>query len=216
MLETIALKLLLKTAQQDTETSTVNLADEIGVSQQSVSRVLAELEHEQLIIKKPLSHGLNITLTAKGRLALSSLQERIAAALEQPTNNTLRGIVQSGLGEGKYYLSLDGYKRPLTKLLGGELYPGTLNVQVDETAKITFLANIPSIEIPKWNTKERTYGPVTYYPVRIVGYDCGLIMPMRTTHGPGKIELVATTNLRARFKLRDGDELIIERRTKGE
>ena len=212
MLETIALQLLLKAAETREETSTVLLAERIGVSQQSVSRVLVELEREGLVEKRPLTHGLRIGLTERGRLALQELQSRIGGALNTPATTTLRGVVESGVGEGKYYLSLAGYRRPLAVLLGGEPFPGTFNVRADEEEKAHFLARLPRRELPGWQTKERTYGPVAFYPVRVAGHDCGLLMPLRTTHGPGKVELVATVSLRGLLTARDGDVIIIEAR----
>jgi riboflavin kinase, archaea type len=212
MLETTALTLLLKIAQQQTkETSTVLLAEEIGVSQQSVSRILAELATADLIRKRLLAKGLELTLTGKGRLALLALHSRLGTALGGNTQG-LRGTVEKGLGEGKYYLSMSEYKHPFAQFLGREPYPGTLNLKVDADERTRFLAALTPTEIPGFVTKERTYGGVHIYPVRVGGRECGLIIPARTTHTLNKVEIVDSTHLRSTLHLKEGDVIIIERR----
>ena len=42
----------------------------------------------------------------------------------------LNGTVQSGLGEGAYYMSLRPYTDQFLEILGFSPFPGTLNVQL--------------------------------------------------------------------------------------
>lgn len=43
----------------------------------------------------------------------------------------IEGEVVSGLGEGRYFLSLPPYKEIFKKILGFEPYEGTLNLKLD-------------------------------------------------------------------------------------
>ena len=52
----------------------------------------------------------------------------------------MRGVLQTGLGEGKYYMSLQGYKDKLSKILGWVPYPGTLNLKLREEKDFHMLA----------------------------------------------------------------------------
>lgn len=214
MFENTTLKLLLEAAKRPRGTSTVQLAEKVDVSQQSVSRVLQELEREGYIKRLQLTTGLSLELTGKGRLTLLTLQGKIAKAIDQQQSRTLHGVLERGLGEGKYYVSLGHYKDHIHKLLGAEPYPGTLNLHVKPEERALFLSGIVPIEIPGYQSKERTYGTVRYYPIKVGNRHCGLLLPTRTTYGPDKVELVDTVELRTALGCTDGDEVVVEQVTR--
>lgn len=211
MLTNTALSLLLAAAEDLEDTSTVEIAEKAGVSQQSVSRVLTELAEEGLVRKEPLSRGLHISITPKGRMQLINLRARIEQALEEDLQS-LTGTVQKGLGEGRYYLSVDGYKESLKELLGDEPYPGTLNVKVDPTQRERFLGSIKETVIKGFETGERSYGPVKFYPCRVGSRECGILIPIRTNHGPDLIEIVDTEHLRSYLHLHDNMQITVQKR----
>lgn len=212
MLETTALRILLEIAALTETTSTVSLAEMTGVSQQSVSRVITELAQEGLVQKTPLAQGLRLRLTGKGRLALLALNKRISHALGEEAHPSLAGTVTTGMGEGKYYISMRNYKEPLTRLLGGEPYPGTFNLSVSPEEREIFLSTIKPVRIEGFSTPERTYGAVECYPVSVAGRKCAIILPTRTTYGADKAELVDTVSLRVILGLKDGDTVHVQRR----
>jgi len=203
-------ELLLRINSLKEPTTTVDLAEATSVSQQSVSRLLIDLAAEGLIIKKPLVHGLELRLTSKGLNVIASLAARLEHALGK--GGRLTGKVETGIGEGKYYLSMEQYKEKLAVLLGASPYPGTLNVRVEETEKETFLARLPLFEVPGFEDGQRTYGPIHFYPVSVAGHDCGIVVPVRTSHGQGLVELVAPFNFRKTLGLSEGHEVAIEAR----
>lgn len=213
MLETTALKILLEVAAlKRVETSTVSLAEKIGVSQQSVSRLITELAKEELLTKQPFASGMRLTLTAKGRNALLTLQGRIERILQQQPRRILQGKVEQGLGEGKYYMSMEQYKRPIANFLSAEPFPGTLNLHVSAPERKVFLTGLPHKEIPGFTDRNRTYGGLNYYNVRVGGKVCGLIIPTRTSHSKEKIELVAPFSLRHALHLSNGETITVEAR----
>jgi riboflavin kinase len=212
MLINTALALLLKVANLKEETSTVTLAEEIGISQQSASRVLSELAKKELIRKRILARGLQLELTGKGRLELLTLQGKLNEALGNGGVTALKGIYTKGMGEGKYYVSLPEYSKPISKELGKEPFPGTLNLHVNPEERSLFLARIASTKISGFSTTRRTYGDVKFYPITIGGHDAGLLLPERTSYGPDKVEIVATLELRRALSIKEGDDVVIERR----
>ncbi|MBR9693124.1 CTP-dependent riboflavin kinase, partial [Candidatus Woesearchaeota archaeon] len=147
-----------------------------------------------------------------GRLALLGVQGMISSALAEKPTLMLRGHLTKGLGEGKYYVSLNHYQDELTRLLGREPWPGTMNLRVKPEDRALFLAGIEPIEIKGFSSKKRTYGSVLFYPIRIGDRECGLLLPTRTTYGPEKVELVDSIELRPALQLKEGDEVVVERR----
>jgi len=206
MFTTIAFRLLILAAECRSETSTSQLAEELAVSQQSVRRILRELEKEGFLRRR---HASGLFLTGKGRLALLGLQGTIERALGDRTRH-LNGRLENGLGEGKYYVSLTHYQKHLTTLLGSEPYPGTLNLTVNPEERALFLSGAEGSLIPGYRSRARSYGAVMYYPVVLGDERCGLLLPMRSSYEPDKVELVASVNLRRHLKLSDGDEVVIE------
>ncbi len=192
--------LLNLVAQLEKPTSTAELAETLGKEQQSVSRVLDELERDGLLQQRRLASGLHLTLTPRGVLALPRRPN---------TQLSLQGVVTSGLGEGKYYVSRAHYEQYFTVLLGGEPFPGTLNLRVAPVARRRFLRG--ALRIPGYRTPTRTYGAVLYVPVLLGTITCGLLVPERSSYEPDKVELIATLSLRRELGLADGDKVVLER-----
>lgn len=128
----------------------------------------------------------------------------------------MRGYVFTGLGEGRYYVSLPGYFKPLTRILGAPPYPGTLNLRLADKESIMIrktLETLPGIVIPSFRNEKRSYGAVKCFRAIIANSIKGLILLIeRTHHNQDVIELVATCNLRKVLRLKDGDllEVIVE------
>lgn len=194
------------------KSNTTALASKVGISQQSVSRIISELASDGLVEKRNGPAGLCVCITRDGWRKLSELHDAVGQALDDK-GPVLKGTVETGIGEGRYYISRPEYAARLTELLGKEPYAGTLNVHVGLIEKERFLISIPLTEVPGFSSHGRTYGAVQFYPVTVQGRDCGLIIPTRRGHGPEKVELVAPFNMRQALQLHDGDEIVIERRS---
>src|SRR5659263_138521 len=126
-------KLALLGAHQKTlELSSIEFAAHIDSSQQTAARKLKALEEEKLIKRKILPYGQLISITKYG---IDLLQKEfndyngIFSGIE--SINILSGNIITGLGEGQYYISLDGYRTQFIEKLGFDPYPGTLNVRLD-------------------------------------------------------------------------------------
>ena len=123
---------------------------------------------------------------------------------------SLKGIVESGLGEGKYYLSFPQYKKQVIEKFGFEPYPGTLNLRVSE-AELDFFREHQGEEIlAGFSTEERTFGGLRAIPVKISGKISGaLIFPDRSAHPKTIAEVIAPFYLRKKLGLADGSIITV-------
>jgi len=116
----------------------------------------------------------------------------------------LRGKVASGLGEGRYYISREGYRRQFSEKLGFDPSPGTLNLKLDEPFTIE---DSDSIEIEGFSDEGRSFGGCRCLPAEVGGGRGAVVRPERTGYPPDLLELIAPVNLREALGLSDGDEV---------
>ena len=192
-------------------TTTSIMASNLHISQQTISRKLRDCEAAGLIVRNVTPSGVFLRLTEKG---ISWLKEHHAVLenLFQEREKSIIGKVKSGLGEGKYYMALDGYKKQFKKLFGFIPFPGTLNLQVDNAESLIFG---DKKVIHGFETEERAYGDIDCFNVvlNVKGNKKKLVLikPKRTTHDKDIIEVVAPYSIRERFSLDDNDEVIIRK-----
>jgi riboflavin kinase len=119
----------------------------------------------------------------------------------------LEGTIISGLGEGKYYLSIRGYTKQFEELLGFTPYPGTLNIKLaDESAAARVrLDNLAPVYISSFKTSNRTYGGIKSYVASIGGIDGAIIVPDRSHYHNDIIETIAPVSIKKTLKIGNGD-----------
>jgi len=183
------------------QTSTIKLSEELGLSQQSVSRKLIEMEKSGLITREASPRGMNLAITPVGRKLLRKKYLKLLAVLEGCMK--ISGKVVSSLGEGSYYLKQKGYIDQIQKKLGFKPYPGTLNIKTRE-----FPITTP-IKIDGFKTKERSFGSLECYPIKIKNISCAIVVPTRTHHKE-ILEIIAPVSLRKELHLKDGDKIELE------
>ena len=191
-------------------TSSKKIAEITGVSQQTASRYLKQLEGEGLIIRKNVDKtGQSIMITKEGFRILSEIYVVLGRTL-QPEKEILEisGYVITGLGEGAYYMTREPYVKQFIEKLGFKPWPGTLNLQLDEIDNLKNFVKLRAktpIIIKGFKTKERIFGDVDCHHVKInEEVDGAVIIPTRTHHNSKIMEVVAPINLRKKFKLKDG------------
>lgn len=190
------------------ETSTGVLAEELGLSQQTISRKLQQFTDQQLIVREVNPTGVTVKLSSKGKERLSTLYGELQSLFQQ--QSCLKGIVKDGLGEGKFYMSQEQYRKQFESLLGFAPFLGTLNIAVDKEAAGAFLASKKQLYVSGFTTKERTFGGLKCYSVQISKKVAGaIIVPDRTMHTLETIEVIAATNLRQLLKLENGKEVVL-------
>ncbi|HLC79942.1 MAG TPA: DUF120 domain-containing protein [archaeon] len=181
--------------------STFSLARQTGFSQQSISRKLRELETDGLIERAASTSGIELIFTQKGKNELESFYLELKDIFSKKKSQSLKGKVVDGLGEGSYYTAIPQYKEQFKKLFGFDLFPGTLNLEVDPAQRNIF-TSAPPIQIEGFKTAQRTFGGINCWPCKVNSKVSAVaILPHRTNHPANIIELVAPINLRKKLSL---------------
>lgn len=183
----------------------------LGFSQQSASRKLQKLEREGLIERVVSRRGEKVKLTSEGLNLVREVYYSLAFSLQPGVEATIdfEGRVFTGLGEGRYYMSLEGYVAQIVEKLGFKPYPGTLNLRLaskEDVLNRVKLEDHPSIILSGFSDGKRTYGSVRAYIASINGYKpAAVIIPSRTIYKVDVLEVIAPVNLREHLRIRDGD-----------
>ncbi len=195
--------------------SGTDLAAELDVSTQTASRRLQALEDATCITREMVGDGQFVELTETGIELLKGQYEDYRAIFEAKGTVELHGGITTGMGEGRHYVTLPGYKIQFEEKLGYDPYPGTLNVSLSATSKRerSILASLEGIDIAEWEDEERTYGGATCYPATIEAETgpsfegAHVIVPDRTHHDSAELEIIAPERIRDELGLLDGDEV---------
>jgi riboflavin kinase, archaea type len=196
--------------------STEFLAGKLGISQQTASRHLIELERTGWIKRNITPEGSLIKIEEVGTKELHKLYSNLKFLIEKsyPPSVTLEGNVFTGLGEGAYYIAKEAYRKQFTEKLGFEPYPGTLNLKLSGDYDIKTRNEIeayPAIEIAGFKSEERTFGIVKCYPAVIENKMRGaLITALRSHYDVSVLEIIAPVCLRKHLNLKDGDKVKVE------
>jgi len=188
------------------------LASRMGTSDQTASRRLQALEEDGLVKREMLSDGQWVEVTDDGASVLRREYDDYRRIFEGDESLELVGEVVSGMGEGKYYISLDGYVEQFVERLGYEPFPGTLNLSLDDesTRRRAALENVEGTIIEEWENEDRTFGAVTCYDASIDGVDAHVIRPHRSHYPDDTLEVIAPVKLREELEIDYGDELNVE------
>lgn len=190
---------------RETWTTLSSLASKTDLTVQTVREYLQWLATNGYIRHTSVEGGEIITVTETGRSQIDvPPQSRIS----------LQGYVSDGKGEGKHFVSLEGYTRQFQRRLGYEPYPGTLNVDLT-TETVDRLHAIPSIPINQWADGNSTYGAARCYPAQVETTDGAVyvtthvLVPERTTHDETTLEIIAPVELRSTLDITTEENLTI-------
>lgn len=202
---------LLGAHNKPVELSSIEFASNIDSSQQTAARRLKSLEEENLITRRILAGGQLISITKNG---LAALQKELNDYQEIFSGNgrakILSGRVITGLGEGQYYISLEGYRKQFNKKLGFDPYPGTLNIKLDPQSIELRKMISADIRISGFTDQNRTFGSGSCFNVKIFDIKGAVIIPERTHYPEDIIEVIAPVNLRQYLNVADGSTVVVE------
>jgi riboflavin kinase len=198
---------LINAVQQPIQLSAIEFAKRLQTSPMTASRRLKELEERGLITRTPSGRSQAIIITKKGSNELKEQYLAYKSIFEAKPSIELEGTIVSGLGEGKYYLSIRGYTKQFEELLGFTPYPGTLNIKLaDESAAARVrLGNLPPVYISSFRTSNRTYGGIKSYVASIGGINGAIIVPDRSHYHNDIIETIAPVSIKKTLKTENGD-----------
>ncbi|MCK5476951.1 MAG: CTP-dependent riboflavin kinase [Candidatus Aenigmarchaeota archaeon] len=195
--------------------STEFLSSKLNVSQQTISRKLKDMESFGLIEKNVVLNGQKITILSKGNDILNQTYQ-ILKTINQKVSYGISfgGHLIDGSGEGRHYMSLEGYLKQFEKNLNYMPYPGTLNLKlrsIDDIKERSKLETLERFLINGFKSKDREYGDIFCYRCKIDDkYEGAIIVPKRTHHEFDVIELIAPVCLRNALSLKNNDYVEID------
>jgi len=194
------------------EISSTTLGKKMNVSQQTASRRLQQLEEKGWLSREITRKGQFVRLTDQGMNILLEIYLWLQTIFDKkPSALIIEGELFSGMREGGYYISEEGYKHQFKEKLGFEPYPGTLNLKLksrsDLQAKKT-LQSYPGIIIKPFENKGRTFGSVKCFKTLINDKEEGAVLLIQRTHyGEDVLEVISPEYLREKMKLKDGEKI---------
>jgi len=194
--------------------STEELAEKLGQSQQSASKHLQQLESLGYVERRRSGPKFTVMLTEAGQDIVRTYYSSLKVALEGVPKGEIAfvGKVFQGLGEGAYYIGLEGYKKQFAKALGFDPYPGTLNVRLESGTQVERkreLRGFDGLRIEGFQRDGRTYGGARCYRARVGKKDIpGAVLVIDRTHYDDSVlEIISPDFLRGALGLKNGDVL---------
>lgn len=211
-------ELLAKGARHNfVEVTTTELGKGIGRSQQAASKHLLDLEKSGYIERAKTGQKFAVRVTDKGYSEIQGLFSSLRVALESaPATIDFEGNIVSGMGEGSYYMSLEGYRKQFKEKLGYEPYPGTLNVRLAEPIFMNArreLGKHPSIFIDGFSDGTRTYGWVKCYRAVIndgAVSNAAVLVLERTHYDDSMLEVIAPSSIKQAAGIKNGDRVKVQ------
>ena len=207
------------------EITSGQLSKIINKSQQTSSKILIELEKESYIERIKSNKKFRIKVTNQGHEIIKELQSMIESALGNSKKRiTFKGKIVSGMGEGAYYMSLDGYKKQFKDKLRYEPFPGTLNLKLEDKIymdKKKEMINYPHVFISGFKDKTRSFGWVKCYPAILNSdikttdkknfqIDSAVLLLERTHHDNSLMEVISPVCIKETANIKNGDTVTIE------
>ena len=211
-------ELLSKGARHNfVEVTTTELGKNIGRSQQAASKHLLDLENSGYIERAKKGQKFAVKVTDKGYSEIQGLFSSLRAALEStPAAIDFEGKVVSGMGEGAYYMSLEGYRKQFKEKLGYEPYAGTLNIRLIDQIFMNArreLGKQPSIFINGFSDGTRTYGWVKCYRAVINDgrvNNAAVLVLERTHHDDSMLEVISPESIKQATGITNGDRVKVQ------
>ena len=138
LLKTLKILALQGGTRHSVHISSTELAKKLEISQQSASRHIINLEKKGYIQKKYAQGGQIVNINDKGLETLRKEFTEYGLIFGTEKNVEMVGTLETGLGEGGYYISKEGYMKQFDKKLNWKPFKGTFNLRLsdDEVPKI--------------------------------------------------------------------------------
>ena len=215
LLETLKILALQGGTRHSVHISSTELAEKLEISQQSASRHIINLEKENYIQKSYAQGGQIVNINEKGIAILRKEFTEYGLIFGTERNVEMLGTLETGLGEGGYYISKGGYMKQFNQKLSWEPYKGTFNLRLndDEVPKIEAMKAAEGILIEGFEEEGRTFGKAWVFKCTLengnkVIENCAIISPKRT-HYKRVVEIISPVFLRKELDVKDGDEFKI-------
>jgi riboflavin kinase len=198
--------------QRPIKLSSLILSRRIDSSPQTASRRIKELESRGLISRTIDPDGQWVTITDDGiEMLRKEYYEYVSIFESEGKYLEFFGRLFTGLGEGRYYITKEGYKKQFEGKLGIAPFPGTLNIKLNDQSVLLRrrLEGREGMKITGFKAENRSFGDGKCFKAKIGDLDCAVIIPERTHYPQDVLEIIASMNLRDALRVRDGDELCV-------
>jgi riboflavin kinase len=192
--------------------TTREIGEILGISQQTASRRIAQCVEEGYLNRIHTAEGMLLQISEKGKSELLRVAANLEAAFAPVEDSiVIEGRLVTGIGEGAYYVEV--YSDRLREALGFKPHLGTLNVKVtDEESRraIGRMRNSPPLVVNGFRHKDRTFGDVICYRVRVNDkIEAAIVMAQRTHHSEDILEVIAPFNIRKVLNINDDDKVTL-------
>lgn len=216
LLKTLKVLALQGGTRHSVHISSTELANKLGISQQSASRHIINLEQKGFIQKKYAQGGQIVNINDKGLATLRKEFTEYGLIFGTEREVEMIGTLETGLGEGGYYISKEGYMKQFNKKLNWKPFKGTFNLRLndDEVPKIEAMKAAEGILIEGFEEEGRTFGKAWIFKCTLetetskVVENCAIISPKRT-HYKRVVEIISPAFLRKELDVKDGAEFKI-------
>ncbi len=211
LLKTLKILALQGGTRHSVHISSTELAGKLGISQQSASRHIIDLEKKDCIKKKYAQGGQIVNINEKGIAFLRKEFTEYGLIFGTEKNVKMFGTLETGLGEGGYYISKEGYMEQFNDKLNWKPYKGTFNLRLnnDEVPKIEAMKAAEGILIEGFEEEGRTFGKAWIFKCTLETEQgelikkCAIISPKRT-HYKRVVEIISPVFLRNELNVKDG------------
>jgi len=177
------------------KTSTSELGELLDLSQQSVSRILIEFEKQNYIHRNSSVNGIEIEFREKSYKLLKYTYNLLHKYF---SDFRITGKITQGIGEGKYYVKLPGYRQRFEEILDIKPYPGTLNLKVDKSKVKAMKLFFEPVRIEGFKNGDRTFGSLDCYKCIINDkFEGWVLFAERTTHSDEIIEIISEHEIKS-------------------
>jgi len=160
--------------------------------------------------------GQIITILKKGISDLRKEFSEYSLIFGTQEKIEMKGVLETGLGEGGYYISKKGYMEQFQSKLKWKPYEGTFNLRLndDEIPKIEAMKAAEGILIEGFEQEGRTFGKAWVFKCSLkngkeIVENCAIISPKRT-HYRRVVEIISPIFLREKLNAKDGDTFSIK------
>jgi len=180
----------------------------LRTTQQTASLWILDLLNRGYLVRRAGSRRQGLRLTPKAIDFLRQEHADYIRIFDRCDEMGIEGIIVSGLGEGRYYISQPEYRRQFKDKVAFVPYPGTLNVRLSggDLSKVMVLRDSDGIEIQGFQRDGRTFGSGKVFKATLNGTECAVIIPLRS-HYTDIVEVISKERLREALGLKDGDRV---------
>ncbi len=190
--------------------STTELGELLRTTQQTASLWVLDLLNRGYLVRRAGSRKQGLKLTPKAIDFLRQEHADYIRIFESSVELELTGIVVSGLGEGKYYISQPEYKRQFKQKVDFVPFPGTMNVRLSggDLSKVRILQDTEGISLEGFQKDGRTFGEGKLFRATINDQEGAVVIPLRS-HYDDVLEIISKDFLRDTLGLKDGDRVTL-------